>query len=247
MRRLLAVACCVAGPLAAGGAAAGDAARDAAGETCPAILMEELRAEVPICDLLASGELRSRGGNDGVTYRLYRWGPAYGDTPSALFDSAPYNQTAVTLAPAGDADAAPFWARAYWQGEAWFETPTLKLNPEFGEFLVVPGRYTGTGSFTEDFVFMPDEAGGWAQIHAQPFEPETGEGWLAGLTAYLPPEHGIWKGLRVDYATLTGTTAVWREGDANCCPSGGELWFRLRLDGPERRLVVAKAHHRPAE
>ncbi len=34
---------------------------------------------------------------------------------------------------------------------------------------------------------------------------------------------------RVDYTTLTGTTAVWRDDDANCCPAGGELWIRLRI------------------
>ena len=214
-------------------------------EGCPAALAADLQREAPACELMSQGELRSGLGNSNVAYRLYRWVPTLEDTPSILFDSPPYYNTAITLSRAGNPGQAPFWSSYYWQGVAWFETPYFARHAKYGEFLVVPGRVAGTGSFIDDRVLMPTMGRGWVAVRAAPFDPETGDGWLAGLTAHLPPGHGIWKGIRVDYATLTGTTAVWRDGDANCCPSGGEVWFRLWIAGPEIGFEVAEARYTP--
>ena len=223
----------------------GPAAPAAAQEGCPAALASELASENPACELMSQGKLHSGLGNGDVAYRLYRWVPTREDTPSILANSAPYYNTAVTLSLTAQPDRPPFWSAHYWQWVAWFETPYLARHAKYGEFLVVPGRYAGTGSLVEDHVFMPTMGRGWHPIRAAPFDPETGDGSLAGLTAYLPPDHGIWKGIRVDYTTLTGTTDVWRDSDANCCPSGGEIWFRLRIAGPEIRFEVAEARYTP--
>ena len=196
---------------------------------------------------MSQGELRSTLGNADVAYRMYRWVPTLNDTPSIVYDSAPYYNTAVTLSLADNPGQPPFWSSHYWQGVGWFETPHLARHAKYGEFLVVPGRFTGTGSLVEDHVFMPTAGRGWTPIRAAAFDPETGQGWLAALIAKLPPGHGIWKGIRVDYVTLTGTTAVWRDGDGNCCPSGGELWFRLRITGPEGGFEVAEARYMPPQ
>jgi hypothetical protein len=214
-------------------------------DDCPAAIARDLENERPACQLLAEGQLVSSLANADLTYRLYRWVSATEGEPSPLADHQPYNNTAVTISRADGPGQPPFWSAHYWPGTAWFETPYLARHPEYGEFLVVPSRYAGTGGFTEDHVFMPSQTHGWTRIRSAAFDPETGKGWLDGLKAGLPPGHGIWKGIRVDYTTLTGTTAVWRDSDANCCPSGGELWFRLRITGPDVGFEVAETRYAP--
>ncbi|HSF96877.1 MAG TPA: hypothetical protein VLA52_17760 [Thermohalobaculum sp.] len=212
---------------------------------CPADLARERAAEAPDCTLVTEGMLRSGQGNGDVAWQLYRWVPTVGEAPSALYDTPPYNQTAVTLSLAARPGDPPFWAEHYDMGIAWFETPYLAHNQKYGEFLVVPGRFAGTGSFLDDRVFLPNHGRGWTRIGAAGLDPETGAGWIDGLRPHLPPGHGIWKGISVDYATLTGSSAVWRDGDANCCPSGGEIRFRLQVAGPNLRLEVADAQYDP--
>ncbi len=214
-------------------------------EACPSSLLSALASENPACDVTSQGTLRSELGNGAVTYRLYHWFSTSTGTAQARYDNPPYNNTAVTLSLADMPDEPPFFSAHYWPGTAWFEAPHLARHVKYGEFLVVPGRYAGTGSFVEDRVFMPTMGRGWMQIRAAPLDPDTGAGWFNSLVARLPPGHGIWKGIRVDYATLTGTTPVWRENDGNCCPTGGELSFRLRIAGPDLHLEVADAQFIP--
>jgi hypothetical protein len=220
------------------------AAPTLAQQGCPPEIARDLAAEAPVCELNSEGELRPKIGAGPVVYGLYRWVSGREPAPSALYDSPPYRNTAVTVAVAG---APAFWSGQFWLGVAWFDTPHLVRNPEYGEFLVVPGRYTGTGSFVEDYLFIAGPEGDWTRVEAAPFNPETGRGWLEGLKAHLPAGHGLWKGIRVDYATLTGTSPVWRDGDGNCCPSGGSIWFRLRLARAGSRLEVAEARYAPPE
>jgi len=115
----------------------------------------------------------------------------------------------------------------------------------YGEFLVVPGRYAGTGSLVEDHVFMPTAGRTWTEIGAAQLDQKNGDGWLRQLQSYLPEGHYIAKGVRVDYATLTGETTVWRRDDPNCCPSGGRIRFTLKVAGPEPSLAVAEANYVP--
>lgn len=219
----------------------------AAQQDCPAELARDLASEAPECQVVGQGRLASALGNGDVDWRLYRWVSTREEAPSEVYDAPPYNQTAVTLSLAARPDAPPFWSGWYLQGVAWFETPYLAKHKKWGEFLVVPGRYAGTGSFTENHVFMPNHAGGWTEIRAGQAEDGGTEKWVRQLLAALPEGHGIWKGIRVDYATLSGTTPVWRDGDANCCPSGGELWFRLTITGPEIGFEVAETRHTPPQ
>ena len=219
------------------------AAPATAREICPAALVRDMAAEAPACRLVAKGRLNSARGNEAVAWRLYRWMSTL-EEPSGLEDEPPYNQNAVTLSLAARPGDPPFFEAHYWMDVAWFEPPYLATNPDYGEILVVPGRYAGTGGFIEDRVFLPDDAKRWIEIGGG-VNAENGTGWPDGLKAYLPPGHGLWKGILVDYATLTGVTAVWREGDANCCPSGGEIAFRLHIAGPEPHLEVAEAQYVP--
>jgi hypothetical protein len=101
-----------------------------------------------------------------------------------------------------------------------------------GPLLRVPVQLSGTGAFNAHFHFLWRD-GAWEEIDAQ--------GWLKGLK--LPPGHGIWKGVAVDPRTFTAHSRVWRDGDPNCCPSGGEVEVRLALKG--RRLEIESHSHRP--
>jgi hypothetical protein len=217
----------------------------AASDGCPRILAEQLRGHAPACRLLREGRLSSTQGNSAVLYRLYRWVSTLEDPPSPLYDAPPYNQTAVTLSLAGSGPDEAFWGTHYWLGLGWFEAPAIVRNDRYGEFLVVPGRLAGTGGMIDDHVLMPTMAGGWQAIAASQLDPEIGGGWATELGTYLPEGLHIPKGILLDYATLTGETAVWRAEDANCCPSGGRLSFRLELRGPGPALTVAEAHYSP--
>lgn len=217
----------------------------AAGDGCPRILAEQLRGHAPTCRLLNEDRLNSAQGNTAVVSRLYRWVSTHEDPPSPLYDAPPYNQTAVTLSLADSASDEAFWGAHHWLGVGWFEAPAIVRNDRYGELLVVPGRLTGTGSMIDDHVLMPTMAGGWHAIAARQLDQETGRGWAPQLEAYLPEGRYIAKGILVDYATLTGETDVWRAEDANCCPSGGRLSFKLELQGPDLSLKVAWARYSP--
>ena len=204
---------------------------------CPTLLDDPTQdAE---CTLLEEATLESEADDADVVYRVYRR-VIPGEDVSALYDDAPYDNTAVTLAMVG-ADA-PFWAGSFELGIGWFEKPFLVRNVDHGELLVVPGRYTGTGRLVEDYVFLRDDEG-WQPTRSAQSDPETGEGWVSELEPYLPEGHGVWKGVWLDYETLTGWTPVWRDDDANCCPTGGTLWMRLDITGDEPAMVVTEGRY----
>jgi hypothetical protein len=106
------------------------------------------------------------------------------------------------------------------------------LSPA-GPLLKVPVQLSGTGVFNKHFHFLW-HGGIWQEIDTQ--------GWLR--TMRLPPGHGIWKGVVVDPQAFTARSSVWREGDGNCCPSGGEVEAKLTLKG--RALVIESQAYRPS-
>ena len=208
--------------------------------SCPDILTAEIGGPALACELLDSGRLVSSQGNGDVVYRLYRWVSSDDEPPYLVNDQPPYNQVAVTVS-LGSGD--PFWAWHIWLGIGWIEAPILVHNRRYGEMLVVPGRYSGTGSGIEDHVLLPTVARGWQPIDAAQMDAERAEGWRTALAARLPENHFITKGIRIDYETLTGESHVWKREDANCCPSGGRITFRLAIAGPDLRLVVQEAEY----
>lgn len=85
-------------------------------------------------------------------------------------------------------------------------------------FLVIRVDVPGTGNFNADVV-LHWNGRGWVEVDAAK--------WLADFE--LPRCYEIWKGARADLEAFRGRSAVWVEGDANCCPSGGEVTATLEL------------------
>ncbi len=207
-------------------------------DACPGILAQQLGDSTMACQLLSQERLVSVRGNSDVVFRLFRWTSSLDEPPSPLYDTPPYNQVGVTLSLAVNPPAEAFWAKHQWLGEGWFEAPYMVRNERYGEILVVSERYSGTGSMIDDHLLMPTMAHGWQAIDAS-------RDWVARLVPYIPEGYGIVKGILVDYATFTGETAVWRPDDANCCPSGGRIWFKLELRGPNLSLLLVEARYSP--
>ena len=50
------------------------------------------------------------------------------------------------------------------------------------------------------------------------------------VKSLLPAGYGVWKGGGLDMKALSYRSPVWRSGDANCCPTGGTVDLKLRID-----------------
>jgi hypothetical protein len=104
-----------------------------------------------------------------------------------------------------------------------------------GPLLRLPVALAGTGGLREDFLFVLRHRE-WLEID-----------WAGWVKQLRPEEYGapsggaIWKGVWVDPSDFKARTSVWLPGDANCCPSGGELRVRLALRG--RRLQIERAEY----
>ena len=193
---------------------------------CPDALTRAV-GEVLSCVLDYEGTLVSKVGNASVVYRLYSWFPAAdalihvgsgGDharmVASGDINSAP---NAVTLALADRPDRV-FWVLFFHMFYGWVDTPELAQNPEHGEFLVVGGA---TGKYGSRDIFLGRKT--WNRVREPYYD----------LESYLPTGYRFRRTLAsyaLDYSTLESTMKVYRPRDAECCPNGGKLRYRLRLE-----------------
>ncbi|MGA8030656.1 MAG: hypothetical protein WB992_26225 [Bryobacteraceae bacterium] len=60
------------------------------------------------------------------------------------------------------------------------------------------------------------------------------------LKSLLPVGYGVWKGGGLDMKSLTFQSPVWKNSDANCCPSGGIVHLKFRLD--RGHLIVTEKY-----
>lgn len=95
--------------------------------------------------------------------------------------------------------------------------------------VAVPGVHGGTGAHNADVVFRLAGAD-------RPLVQIDNFSWRDDLDDWLPPGLEVWKGVNFVYDSLTAATSLWRTGDANCCPTGGEAFldFGIRDD----RLIL---------
>lgn len=66
---------------------------------------------------------------------------------------------------------------------------------------------------------------------------------MEAAQSVLPSGYGVWKGGGLDMSTQRYYMPVWKKGDANCCPSGGTVEIRFRLQ--DGRIVVTSKHYNP--
>ncbi|MFV2006617.1 MAG: HEAT repeat domain-containing protein [Longimicrobiales bacterium] len=86
-------------------------------------------------------------------------------------------------------------------------------------------RFLGTGQLREDVVYHVSSDGALHRVQLS----APGEHYLPALF----PGEGIWKSPSLDFrADVMGFSfGIWREGDTNCCPSGGQVQGVFELRG----------------
>lgn len=215
---------------------------DAAGGALPDPCYDPDRPWPVYCERLEQGTLGQ--GDASARYQLYGfYEDLAGDQrpPQWVFDyELPYRASAIRLY---DAAGQPLLRLEYDVGLAWIARPEI-IDGAAGRLLVVRVGYTGSGANWDYYLF--GRAGDrWTAIAASPWRDGATPGWGDDIAERLPPDLAVWKGIVIDFATMTATSGLWRPDDANCCPTGGEadLGFAIR-DG---RLRVVDVVVRPPQ
>lgn len=108
-----------------------------------------------------------------------------------------------------------------------FEAPTMFQRPD-GLYVAAEGYRAGTGSGNADVLYRLDGER-WVEIEV--------EHWTLAFDEALPEGLGVWKGVDYDWPEMTAASPLWRDTDANCCPTGGEVAIDLGVRGTSLRLV----------
>ncbi|MFN4288230.1 MAG: hypothetical protein ACK4E3_07030 [Brevundimonas sp.] len=117
-----------------------------------------------------------------------------------------------------DAGLAPI---AWGAGAASYEPP-VSFSIGNQPYIAVPGRHGGTGAFNADHL--------WAVMPGYDLRDIDIWSWQARAAEHLPAGLEIWKGVEFDWPGLSARTSLWRESDANCCPTGGEAHLLFAID-----------------
>jgi len=110
--------------------------------------------------------------------------------------------------------------------DAYFAAPAAIDSP-FGRLLWVAGHLSGTGNLNAERLFRYDK-GAFVEVDVT--------SWLGDLQKKVPKGWGAWKGVYPDYRKFTASTALWHDGDGNCCPTAGRTTIKLALE--HDRLVL---------
>ncbi len=130
----------------------------------------------------------------------------------------------VLLAQAPTARRGPLTPVA-WAFEGYrYEAPTL-LTAGDQLYVAIAGRMMGTGNGNADVIFR------WTPGADQPLVQVDNWSWREVLKEQLPPGLEVWKGVdfRYDGSEIWAWTPLWREGDGNCCASGGDAGLAFDL------------------
>jgi hypothetical protein len=106
------------------------------------------------------------------------------------------------------------------------EKPQMARTPA-GTLLYLPIAMDGTRSYNDSDYYL--------RVGSR-WEPVDSESWEKDLTTRLRPGVSIWKGIWPAFPDLHAEAGLYREGDANCCPSGGTAKIQLALKS--RRFVI---------
>jgi hypothetical protein len=102
-----------------------------------------------------------------------------------------------------------------------YEKPAIVTNA-FGTLMHVPVRLDGTGNGNESEYYL------WSE-KTREWELLDSSSWIEELQQQLPAGLSINSGVWPDIEKMTAEVPLYREDDANCCPSGGVAFVRLTL------------------
>ena len=198
------------------------------------LCIAEDRGPAEPCSVVETGQL---GEDDALRYALY---DLRGDEAlPPMSDDADYlarlERNAVAIFErVGRNRWRPIWVDT---PEDWstvfYDTPALEVS-RTDTLLYVAVGYYGTGSYNDDALLVR-RSGAWRKVDS--------ESWVKEVMDRLPPGLEIWKGIHIDPETLIAVSGLWREDDANCCPTGGEFEARLALVG--ETLVTQDVRYTP--
>ena len=94
------------------------------------------------------------------------------------------------------------------------------LRTAVGTILYLPIAYDGTGHGNGSEYYLRERSD-WRRIES--------EAWLKDLEQRLPAGLQIWKGVWQDLRTMQAEAGLYRQGDANCCPTGGVARIQLAI------------------
>lgn len=103
----------------------------------------------------------------------------------------------------------------------------------FGDqsLLATRDRVDGTGNYYLEHYWSFDAAGP-VELDLNVIRQHT--------KTLLPPGHSIWKGYGLDMKNLCYAMPVWKDTDANCCGTGGEVALKLAIVNHRLKVVDSK-------
>ena len=101
--------------------------------------------------------------------------------------------------------------------------------------LHMPARTAGTGEGNADTLYLL-RAEGWANIGMNK--------WKEELRTRLPKGLGLWKGVEYSLYGISSSFSLWRDGDANCCPTAGDAYASFKIVSD--RLAIETLEINPA-
>jgi hypothetical protein len=108
--------------------------------------------------------------------------------------------------------------------------PSFVVKAGSEEILGTHDLIPGTGSYYYEDYFWFSPAGA-ARIDIEEINQ--------AAQSVLPTGFGVWKGGGLDIGKLSYHMPVWKQGDSNCCPTGGAVDVKFRLDG-NQIIVTSK-------
>lgn len=166
------------------------------------------------CRIEKFGELGTLDGHSFV-YALYGFATAGGAPMGArvlIFERLDADRLRILLVPENDGGP--------------FEPPQL-LRTRAGVLLHIPGHESATGNFNRERLFI------WRQRQWRDVDTNS---WLDTLQRRLPNGLNAMKGIYPDYASLTASTPLWRDGAGNASPAAGSAAVQLGWRGD--RIVL---------
>lgn len=118
-----------------------------------------------------------------------------------------------------------------------YEAPTL-LMIDGKMYVAVAGRMQGTGNGNADVIFRWDPDAETQLVQVDNWS------WREALKERLPTGLEVWKGVDFRYSDegAWAWTPLWREGDGNCCASGGTAGLGFRIEDDVLVLDSVSAH-----